>query len=346
VSKSADCSDLYLTSLVGPLVPLFRLLAAMFSTVSISTLQEEKLLLHAIADTFGSNLAAGAATAWLIYDVVITIDQEVAYVWKARWTYYKVLYLVMRYYMLLCLIINISVTTSVQIPFSICRHWFWFITYSGSVASTTLGEFMFLLRIYAAYGRSKKMLLFLLSFWLAMVITACTVTALEVSSVTVSPRPPGYPLPGCVISMPEHIRITLISWILSLSISATFFALILRHFLQSMVMRNVLKASGPRGVWKFRRIAPVVFLFIRDGTFYFLMVTTVIFINFLFVVFLGDEPASEAGIAWVMATYAIASSRLYLNLHGCINQIDVATDFIDGIEMHEISIHQGNGQRF
>ncbi|KAL6304074.1 hypothetical protein BKA93DRAFT_307468 [Sparassis latifolia] len=51
--------------------------------------------LFALQRTYYSSVAA---LAWLIFDIVITLDQEVEFIWKARWTFPKCLYLVTRYY--------------------------------------------------------------------------------------------------------------------------------------------------------------------------------------------------------------------------------------------------------
>jgi len=305
-------------------------------------LQAEQQLFQAISDTFAVNLASAGALAWFAYDTLLTINQEVELVWKARWTYQKVLYILVRYYSLAFLIALVAVSTNTNLSLSFCQRWPWVFGYSPSVVAS-LGGFMFLIRIYAAYGRSLKMLAFLLFLFCSENITTCVIVGLEIKSVAVSPRTPGYPLPGCVTSVPSHINRTLVSWILNLVISATFFVLIMGQFIFSFEMRTILKGTGVRSVWEFRKLAPIIFLFLRDGTLYFLMVATAGALNLVFIVVLAGRPIQEVGLSWLIATYAIASSRLYLNLRGSLTQ-PIASTF--RTSDFELDIHSDGGVVF
>ncbi|EMD37103.1 hypothetical protein CERSUDRAFT_84142 [Gelatoporia subvermispora B] len=291
----------------------------MASLTPAAALQAEQQLIQAVSDTFAVNLAAAGAAAWLAYDVILTIEQEIELVWKARWTYQKVLYIVVKYYSLAFLIALIAINTNTNAPLSVCESWPWIFGYSPTIAAS-LGGFMFLIRVYAAYGRRLQMLVFLLFLFCSENITTCIIVGLEVKSVVISPRTPEYPLPGCVTSLPRHINLTLVSWIINLIVSAIFFLLIMAQFLLSPDMRTILGSAGARGIWEFKKLAPIIFLFMRDGTLYFLMVATAGAVNLVFIVVLAGRPIQEVGLSWLMATYAIASSRLYLNLRGSLTQ--------------------------
>jgi len=39
-----------------------------------------------IHDNFMVNLSAAAATAWLVYEIIITVDREIKFTWRSRWT--------------------------------------------------------------------------------------------------------------------------------------------------------------------------------------------------------------------------------------------------------------------
>ncbi|OCH92795.1 hypothetical protein OBBRIDRAFT_886031 [Obba rivulosa] len=304
----------------------------MSSIPSAAVLQAEQQLFQAVSDTFAVNLAAVAAVAWFAYDALLTINQEIELVWKARWTYQKVLYILVKYYSLIFLIILVGVNTNTNVSLSVCQRWPWVFGYSPSITAF-IGGFMFLIRIYAAYGRSIKMLAFLLFIFCSENIITCVIVGLEVKGVVVSPRTPGYPLPGCVTSLPPHINRTLVSWIINLVVSTIFFVLIMAQFLLGGEMKAILRGAGTRSIWEFRKLAPIIFLFLRDGTLYFLMVATAGALNLVFIVVLAGRPIQEVGLSWLMATYAIASSRLYLNLRGSLTQPVASTFRTSDIEL-------------
>ncbi|RDB30268.1 hypothetical protein Hypma_007175 [Hypsizygus marmoreus] len=50
------------------------------------------------------NLSSVACLTWVMYDTLASLDEEIEYIWKARWTIVKVLYISMRYFGLLWVI--------------------------------------------------------------------------------------------------------------------------------------------------------------------------------------------------------------------------------------------------
>ncbi|KAL6304069.1 hypothetical protein BKA93DRAFT_826060 [Sparassis latifolia] len=123
-----------------------------------------------------------AALAWLVFDVIITLGQEYEFIWKARWSFPKVLYLAARYYGLfnLAYYISVSLSSTVSedvsftshelgndhVPIS-CRAWVWFDGFSNSVFFTTTVNMLFVLRVHALYEKKKTMLAFLLFLFFA-----------------------------------------------------------------------------------------------------------------------------------------------------------------------------------
>ncbi|KAL0958262.1 hypothetical protein HGRIS_000415 [Hohenbuehelia grisea] len=54
-------------------------------------------LLQAVSDVFAVNICTAAALAWLVYDILITFDQEVALL-RARLTWSKCIHIFLRYW--------------------------------------------------------------------------------------------------------------------------------------------------------------------------------------------------------------------------------------------------------
>ncbi|TFK49922.1 hypothetical protein OE88DRAFT_1661332 [Heliocybe sulcata] len=79
------------------------------------------------------NLSAAAATTWLVYDIVITLDQEIKFTWRSRWTIPKSLYIIVRYFTLANMLLYLIVNTNTNAPLAVgsvkmCHFWKSFVT--------------------------------------------------------------------------------------------------------------------------------------------------------------------------------------------------------------------------
>ncbi|KIJ51881.1 hypothetical protein M422DRAFT_244259 [Sphaerobolus stellatus SS14] len=52
---------------------------------------------HGSEDSRNVAFSSFAALALLLFDISLTINEEITYIWKARWSTAKVLYLICRY---------------------------------------------------------------------------------------------------------------------------------------------------------------------------------------------------------------------------------------------------------
>jgi len=258
-------------------------------------------------------LAGVSASVWLLWDILITLDQEVTYIWRSHWTLPKVLYLATRYYGLFNTIFNTVVPILPNLSVSFCSSWSWFIGFSGAVFFTTTVNFIFLLRLRALYHRNRKALIFLTILYVAEFFTEVTVTVITIKNVHMKPIPAGLPLTGCYSSNPS--RLTLVSWIPCLAVACIFFAFTLYQFILALQdEENKLAFASFRHR---EHVRPVVSLFVRDGAIFFALIFAVMLINTVFNVIGGVLGA--AGIPWLMAGYSIAGSRLVLNIRGILS---------------------------
>ncbi|KAG8917606.1 hypothetical protein FRC01_002334 [Tulasnella sp. 417] len=104
-----------------------------------------------------------AISTLLVWDILRTMDKEIHYVWKSRWSYAKVIFLANRYIApmtILCII----------------PHWFWiiFCTLTVATASFVLGS-----RLWAIYERDRKALYAIIAGFLACFVPAWTLTFLD-----------------------------------------------------------------------------------------------------------------------------------------------------------------------
>jgi len=258
-------------------------------------------------------LAGVSASAWLLWDILITLDQEVTHIWSSHWNIPKVLYLATRYYGLFNTIFNTVVPMLPNLSVSFCTAWSWFIGFSGAVFFTTTVNLIFLLRLRALYHRNRKAVIFLTLLYVVEFITEVTITIITIKDVHMSPIPAGLPLTGCYSSSPGHL--TLVSWIPCLAVACVFFAFTLyQFFLALQDEENKLAFASFRHR---KRMAPVISLFVRDGAIFFALIFAVMLINTVCNVVGGV--LTTAGIPWLMAGYSIAGSRLVLNIRGSLS---------------------------
>ncbi|EMD37102.1 hypothetical protein CERSUDRAFT_74094 [Gelatoporia subvermispora B] len=119
---------------------------------------EEHQLLQAAQDYNALNLSMAASIVWIVHDILLTLPQEIESVWRTKFTYHKILYIITRYFGLASLMygsVNFVGSSSPSPSFLFCRHWLWFIGFGPAVSNAT-GELLFMIRIYAAYGRSRS----------------------------------------------------------------------------------------------------------------------------------------------------------------------------------------------
>ncbi|KAF8726557.1 hypothetical protein AX14_007711 [Amanita brunnescens Koide BX004] len=45
-----------------------------------------------------ANYAVVAACSLLVYDIILTSGREITYIWRAKWSFPKIVYLILRYY--------------------------------------------------------------------------------------------------------------------------------------------------------------------------------------------------------------------------------------------------------
>lgn len=189
--------------------------------MSLEASQAEQQLIQTASHNFSANLAGAAALAWLIFDIVLTLEQEICHVWRQKWTLQKVLYLLVRYYTAFTLASLFAANAITDPSLAFCKQFLQWNVYGTMLVTLGLGDIMFATRIYAAYGQSRKLLVFLIVLLLLEIVVGYVLSYIEVVSLVILPRPSGYPLPGCNSSLPKDNKINLIFWITEFLVSGT-----------------------------------------------------------------------------------------------------------------------------
>ncbi|OCH89657.1 hypothetical protein OBBRIDRAFT_826438 [Obba rivulosa] len=281
--------------------------------------QEESLLLQSAHDFYVLNLSTAAAIAWVVYDIILTLPQEFDLVWMTKFTFPKALYFITRYGGLASLGVYLSGNIVIAPSELSCRRWLWYSVFIPSILNAT-GEALFMYRIYAVYGRSRKILAVLLAIWLTELSFSFIVAVLNITTLNISPRPLGDPLPGCTLeeTPAKYVHLDIASWVVDSAGATCLFSLIIYNFFRDLNLNFSYRAPKNFSISELKTLAPVMVLFVRDGMTYFLLITTCYIVDVFISSTLSNRPLSQVTDPWVMACYAVASSRLYLNLRGSV----------------------------
>lgn len=126
-------------------------------------------------------LNAACVAIW-IYEYVRSIGLEVTLIWKAPWNIPKLLYLLARYLTLLVLILLNYYNQTDCVAYQKLLAW-------GVNVLMCVSEVIFALRTWAIWDRTRKMAIFLSSFFLVIWISTFVIIGLWTTR-PVSPQPP------------------------------------------------------------------------------------------------------------------------------------------------------------
>jgi len=113
----------------------------------------------------------------VVYDWALTFGQEFELVWKQRWSFVTVLYICVRYMGLSYSVIIVLWSFPFSITDTDCLVVYFISAWIPIVVNAMLGVIM-MIRIYAMYGRPKKMLVFLVIVLLSSTIASGVMTAI------------------------------------------------------------------------------------------------------------------------------------------------------------------------
>ncbi|KAL1683385.1 hypothetical protein EV122DRAFT_258336 [Schizophyllum commune] len=295
---------------------------------------------------------ATACMVWVIWDWLISLDREVRAVWQEGRNLPKLLYVFIRYHTIGAMmfyfhhslykidfqLINLeevsdqllsrfvmrmlnSVHTSDRPSRNISYRWYMAIT---QILSITVGEALVLLRINALYGWSRRLMSFTVALFVAYaneqvgIVTTCiTLTggseALLGSSGVLD----------CTADAKNMSDVNIAMWCASFpslysaeahsTIKGVYFALVVLK--TSSYLREIMITRGRYPLLALARnpqAAPALYTCVRDASMYFLLAFTCVLMNLL--LNLLHSPYVQVGSPWLVATYGVTSSKIFLNL--------------------------------
>ncbi|KAF9040756.1 hypothetical protein BJ165DRAFT_320359 [Panaeolus papilionaceus] len=237
-----------------------------------------------------------AAFVMLVYDHLLTLEEEVERIWKQKISGATILFLINRYGTLLSFIVVLDAFHDPKWSKAVCDR---FVMFEGAQTIVFVGicELIMILRVYALYGRSVVILLFLMTLWCTQIV----VSSIGVHTGWAVPLPATLG-PACVLDSNTVIFAAL--WVSPLITDSCIFILTLwriRHYRQRI------------------RSTPLVQIFLRDGIMYFFAIFSANFFNSM-IYFVAAPDLKAVGASFSQLLTSVMISRLVLNLRAVSNK--------------------------
>ncbi|KAH7903237.1 hypothetical protein BJ138DRAFT_181684 [Hygrophoropsis aurantiaca] len=124
-----------------------------------------------------TNYVAVAAGALVAYDQVLTFSQEFDHIWNRQWNFTTALYLVARNFGSLSVIGIAALWICINWTYSVNVNMFLAVTWAENIFLLTM-QAILVIRVYALFNRSRRVLVFLATFYALQTTATFVMTAL------------------------------------------------------------------------------------------------------------------------------------------------------------------------
>ncbi|KAH9919476.1 uncharacterized protein BXZ73DRAFT_52492 [Epithele typhae] len=260
-----------------------------------------------------------ASTMIILFDHVLTLDQEIRLVWNAQRSLGKALFLLNRYYALVIVLFNNYVLFNTNVLTSsvsgctcsshACLLWFRWQGVTG-VLMFIIAEFILQLRLYALYLGNKRVVAVSTFISLAAAASSAYVVgrALSLTTDSCDSLAVRLPLGASTVCVPFGLPDDFYAfWIPMLISECVLCGLALYRGLQRYRTDGALILSG-RGI---------IEILVRDSVYYFLILFATYLMNAIIFLTRPDSEF-EIPIGFAVALSVVMSNRLCLNVRGYI----------------------------
>ncbi|EJD06634.1 uncharacterized protein FOMMEDRAFT_17124 [Fomitiporia mediterranea MF3/22] len=279
------------------------------------------LLAPVLRDVANTRYSELASSAIIVHDYFLTLDQEIQFIWKARWTIGKVLFFLNRYYTLFVVAFNNYGLFSPSITDDFCQHWFNWQGWTGLIAAA-LAETILQLRLYALYYGNKKVLGLMICFFIFAMASSAAVMGTVLRDVNAKANL----IPGTKFCIPLGISTHFYAfWIPILSFETLLCALACMRGYKSyrdheirrlgrLSMRHRDRATSQQPDPK-RGEMNILEILLRDSVGYFIIIFATYLTTTMIWIF-GPVTVIEIPVGFTVALSSVIANRLLLNLRG------------------------------
>jgi len=262
-----------------------------------------------------------ASSVIIVYDHLVTIDQEFELIWNSSRSFGKMVFLANRYYALMTVIFNTYALFSPNVTDSLCLHWYRWQGWTGVIAFI-FAEIILQLRLYALYFLNKKLLAFMVSFCILAAAASAGIMGYVIYHISASSNT----IPGTKFCVAQNIPIGFYTFWIPMLVSESLLCALALY-------------RGIDNIWGgglFRTGKRLVEILIRESVFYFLVMFATYLANTI-VFMLGTESEIEIPIGFAVALSCVMGNRLCLNVRGMISPM---TRHDDGSEVGSLTTQE------
>lgn len=261
---------------------------------------EQTLLIKAASGQDVALLIYAATSTVQVYETFLTLDEELSYIWRSKWTPIKCVFLIVRY--LPISIYLYEMVISKLLSDSICSVTKWVVALGG-MGVTAAADVFLAYRVYAFYGKNKSIttLLVILFITWEIAIFSLGIIFLPFYKTILDPIPQLTSVLGndCISTNYPH-KIAFI-WVGMLSYQSILFIWVFVKVIHDQYES-----------WRLGLQSDIYMVCIRDGLWaYFLIVVVLVF---CVIASIKAQGLGDSSIMLLITTISICCCRLILNL--------------------------------
>jgi len=266
---------------------------------------ELELLAHALSQAVNVKYTLVSAVILLLYDTVIGFSDEIIFIWRQRWSFGKVLYIITRYGCVVDAVTILLYSFSPELSPESCSIVYQFGNWMLTIGINTC-QVVFLIRTYAIWDQKMPILAYLCVIQVVSIIVS--LAFLTQSNETVTFGLSVFP--------------TIVSCVPTLGNNRLF----INFCVVSIVEFNFLCALLARGLSQWQRVSsPLIHTLYRDGVVYFAALFLVCLINVSFVLKEFNSPYFYIATEHQRVLHSIFASRVIINVRKAISVSEVVS---------------------
>jgi len=256
--------------------------------------------------------ATATALTFCLYDIMLSLNDEIKYIWGAKRSPITVLYLIVRYYSVIAFVTTIILITSPGISVKACQGYFWW-TVAGVPSVFVLAlDTILLLRVFALYKHDKRVFAVLLLLVIGNFASSQWASTTLASRLAKTAIPIPHPWHGCISPPPKQgFNIMLASYVPTFALSLVFLGMTLKKLVECY--QDVHGRLAWKSVNNVYGLSPLLLAFVRDGSIFFALTCCISFLSILSL-YVVQGPMLAAFYPWTLALYSYSGSHLVLDL--------------------------------
>lgn len=276
-----------------------------------------KSVVHIMQDLNPSRYLSVAGLCMLVYDHLLTLDDEVRFIWKAAWSTPKILFIIMRYMVPIFVFVHLfQISGTAVLSDTFCKVWLDLSVFMG-IVTLGCGNFLVLLHLWNLWDRNTRLITWTLVLFAVTQIAslACGIVVLIGMTET------AYFLPGLNVCAMHDKRNFGLVWIPGVAFEVIMFLTVVWNALQR-----------PR--YEDQAFSKVLY---RDGFLYFLILFLLRLLN-VCISYIAPLSLLYLGVFFIWCSTTLAVTRLILNLRKLVAHKAKVEERRPSVEIYSVHV--------